>query len=279
MNTTLYGKILTTYYNFNVNNWNFLNVNSNQLELNYNWARKLYTSKKEIYPWAIRDDIQNLFYLSLTCSNQNEVYKKLNNSQTKKISNEHIKLIDYFCLNLDLFNKNLSIRHYHKQIDILLEKCDTNILIKYIYLILEKANLWFDPGYSWTSDCMNILYTTSNMISNNFVLDYTQSKSFENIGSEYYYTFKHYDQQMNSFYLLKKLCQQINNKKTTSIDLKTFAKQANNTLDISIYYLIDYKIKNDISEDWRLELLTDNLRKRELHWSLSILKKLIHNDL
>ena len=243
---------------YNTENWTFLNIEKKVLKSRYEWIE---TPVREVdlrYPWAILDDIKQLFHICVSYDSKAEFFASQKDIVgDKQLNDIHIKMIDSFCYPEE---------KKYDDLDTLINNSDDISLLNFIYKTLERALLWYDPEPCWPSDFILILRKAKSIVDaiEKKELVYTNDLKLKGVD------LVSIDEHTHVFYKFQTICEQLQNGKIYD-DLKTIAKQAHSSLVKSIYLCFEYLISSmgEITYEKRIE----SIIQKETLWCSSQIKK------
>lgn len=248
------GELLKTY---NINDWTYLNIDDKVLRDHYKWIQINFPPVDLNYPWAVRNDIQRLFYLCISFNSKNEVLNWIKINLNIKLNDVHLNMVDCFSYSKKLTNNNL---------DAIIEKSDDFLLLNFIHLTLERVLLWYDPDPCWPSDFIDILTTGKIIINRSDKAKLISTESLKIKGVSLVSA----EQHTHVFYKFQDICLQLQEGKIYS-DIKTIAKQSHTALLKSIEIFLEHRIP--ILDEIKFEKKRDSIMNMETLWCKNIIKK------
>jgi len=249
------GELLQKY---TVENWQFLDIQKETLAKRYSWISSPMIEINKIQPWAVRNDIGQLFYLCVSYESIHEFSEAHSELLTgENINQIQLQLIHNFCY---------SKEENHQDLDILIERCTNEKLLHFIYAVLDRGLLWYNPEPCWPSELRYILRNGKAIIESSINQgNLSPVTTLELKGVDLVTT----DAHTHVYYKFQVICEQLQHGKIYT-DLKTIAKQAHMALMQSIQLQFEYRITG--VDQITFEQKIDHICHKETIWCANLLK-------
>ncbi len=234
-----------------VQNWIYLHIDKKVLKDRYDWIEASFPNVDFNFPWAVRNDIQRLFYLCISFNSQMEALEWIKANLDIELNQTHLKLISSFSYPKD--------RTTSDDLNSLIEMSDDYSLLNFIHATLERALLWYNPEPCWPSDFFQILTTGKSIINNSNKVTFVSTESLKTKGVFLVST----DEHTHVFYKFQNICLQLEENKMYS-DIKTIAKQSHEALLKSVTLFFEHRILS--LDDIKFERKLDSIVEMETFW-------------
>lgn len=173
----------------------------------------------------------------------------------------HLELIGTFCY---------PERHIAESIDELIENADHFHLLHFIYAVLDRSLLWFQPESCWPGDFRRILWKISSQLPPKRTMTLKMFEQPE-VEGMYIVSHQHYT---HVFYKFQNLVTGIE-KGELYYNLKDLAKQAHEALIQSMLLLFSEKGTSLDEISWERKM--SEIITHETNWCKDQLLKIIHS--
>lgn len=242
--------ISTIINDFRVQDWTFLNIDSDTLKARYSWLILSAPGVEKRFPWAVEYDLIRLFHLCISFPSSHQALDFLTKDLRIGLNSIHLDLLEIFCYPTNPVKMEL---------DELIESSADDALLKFTLATIDRALIWWCPESSWKSDFFWMMAKARRIIDENGLATARRVDYINILDWDYNSSYEH----THVYYRFYNISKQLENGEVFS-DLGAIAKQAHIALMTSIDDFYEHKWSRLSQIDFDKKV--DEVMGRETLW-------------